>query len=248
MGKFKNKETTMKKTLIISNFITAILLIGILVIEKYPQRIYNRIIVNSDVKPSSFLDNPNYNEITDFYTVYSGQKNIVMLGNSLTNRISWTELLDREDVANRGIGSDITEGFINRLKFVLNVKPKICFIEGGVNDLAKNINNETIIKNLNLIVDTLQKNNVLPVLITVTYVTDKYQDAKNFNSKIKTLNTQIINLAKLKNIKLIDLNPMLTAGDFLRTEMAIGDGIHYSAKAYIIWKTEINKILEQEKI
>ena len=60
-----------------------------------------------------------------------------MLGNSLTNRISWNELLVRDDIANRGIGSDITAGFINRINFVFNVKPKICFIEGGVNDLGQ---------------------------------------------------------------------------------------------------------------
>ena len=120
----------MKKTLITTNIITAIFLIGILVTEKYPQRVYKRVnSIFADQKSQySFLDNPSYIELTDLYTVYSGQKDIVMLGNSLTNRISWNELLVRDDVANRGIGSDITAGFINRINFVLNVKPKICFI------------------------------------------------------------------------------------------------------------------------
>jgi hypothetical protein len=31
-----------------------------------------------------------------------------MLGNSLTAGVDWNELLDRPDIANRGIGGDIT--------------------------------------------------------------------------------------------------------------------------------------------
>jgi lysophospholipase L1-like esterase len=244
------RKLTMKNTLITTNIITAVLLIGILVIEKYPQRICKRVnLIFAIQKPQySFIDNPNYVELTDLYTVYSGQKDIVMLGNSLTNRINWNELLDRPDIANRGICSDITAGFINRINFVLNVKPKICFIEGGVNDLSHNINNEIIIKNLNTILDTLQINNVKPVLTTVTLVAKTCRDAKNFNLKIKKLNTQIIKLAISKKIDLIDLNPQLTDGDFLRSENAIADGIHFTSKAYKIWREKIMKIIEQEKI
>ena len=254
MGKFNRAQTmrqlTMKKTLITTNIITAILLIGILVTEKYPQRVYKRVnSIFADQKAQySFIDNPSYIELTDLYTVYSGQKNIVMLGNSLTNRISWNELLVRDDIANRGIGSDITAGFINRINFVFNVKPKICFIEGGVNDLAQNINNEISIENLNTLLDTLVSNNVKPVLTTVTLVTKTYRDASNFNLKIKKLNIQIKKLAISKKIELIDLNPRLTDGDFLRSENAIADGIHFTSKAYKIWKEEIMRILEQEKI
>ena len=151
----------MKKALIISNIITIVILIGILLIDNYPKIIIKNIETfftgTSIPKTKSFTHNPFYEEAIDFYTVYTGQKNIVMLGTSLTSHISWVELIGRDDIANRGVGSDITKGFVNRLYFVLNVKPKICFIEGGVNDLAYNINNETIIENLNTLVDTLLK-------------------------------------------------------------------------------------------
>lgn len=244
------RQLTMKKTLITTNIITAILLIGLLVAEKYPQRVYKRInsIFRDKKHQYSFIDNPSYLELTDLYTVYSGQKNIVMLGNSLTNRISWNELLGRDDIANRGIGSDITAGFINRINFVLNVKPKICFIEGGVNDLEQNINDEIIIKNLTTLLDTLLSNNVKPVLTTGSLITKINSDAGNFNLKIKKLNNEIKKLAIGKKIELIDLNPRLTDGDFLRSENAIADGIHFTSKAYKIWREEVIKILDKEKI
>lgn len=243
-------ELTMKKTLITTNIITALLLIGILATEKQPQRVCKRVnsILAHSKPPHSFIDNPSYIELIDLYTVYSGQKNIVMLGNSLTNRISWNELLVRDDIANRGIIADITAGFINRIDFVLNVKPKICFIEGGINDLAQNINNKIIIENLNTLLDTLLSNHVKPVLTTVTLVTKTYSDASNFNLKIKKLNIEIKKLAISKKTDLIDLNPRLTDGDFLRSENAIADGIHFTSKSYKIWREEIMRILEQEKI
>jgi lysophospholipase L1-like esterase len=242
----------MRKTLIITNIITGILLLVLLLLNKYPQRVYNRIDAYFNdrplLKPHSFLDNESYLEATDFYTTYNGQKNIVMLGNSLTYRINWGELVGRTDIANRGIGSDITSGYMKRLNFVLNLNPKICFIEGGVNDLGFTIHQDTTIKNLNAIVDTLVNNKIKPVLTTVTYVTKAYNDAINFNQKIKELNQQIIKLAKEKKILLIDLNTRLKDGEFLKTEYSIGDGIHFTSKAYLIWKEEILKILEQEKI
>jgi len=199
-------------------------------------------------KTYSFLDNPAYSELTGFYSVFSGQRNIVMLGNSLTSRISWNELLERDDVANRGIGSDITEGYLNRMKYVLNLKPEICFIEGGVNDLAHAISNEQIIKNLNMIVDTLVIHGIIPVLTTLTYVTDFYKDAFAFNQQIKDLNDSIVRLACDRNIYIIDLNPYITDENLLKPEFAINDGIHYNAKTYLIWKREILKILEIENL
>jgi len=245
MGKFTD-QTFRTKILLITNIITGAILIGFLLSDKYTQQTYS--IHNPPIKRHSFLDNTSYIEQTDFYTVYVGQKNIVMFGNSLTYRINWGELLERTDVANRGIGSDITSGFINRLNFVLNLHPKFCFIEGGVNDIAFNINQDSTIRNLNYIVHTLLNNKIKPVLMTVTYVTKSYPNAIIFNQKIKVLNKQIIKISKEKGISLIDLNLRLTDGEFLSPEYAVDDGIHFKSKAYLIWKAEILKVLEQEKI
>lgn len=240
----------MKKTLIITNIITFALLIGVLVLERQPK------LKNQSLLPDfatlydtySYVDNPNYAEYTDLFTAYSGQKNIVMFGNSLTNRVSWNELLNRNDIANRGIDSDITEGLINRIEFVLNVQPKICFIEGGINDLEKNIDEKIIINNLNTIVDIFYKNNIKPIITTVTLVAKNSNDACNFNTKIKKLNAQIIKLAQKKKIVVIDLNPKLTDGTFLKSEYAFADGVHFTSKAYKIWREEILYVLKRENI
>ncbi len=224
-----------------SQIINTILFVGLLLMGNFST-------AQEQQKTYSFRDNPAFSELTGFYSVFSGQRNIVMLGNSLTYRISWNELLERDDVANRGIGSDITEGYLNRINYVLNLKPKICFIEGGVNDLAHEIGSDEIISNLNAIIDTLKYHRIIPVLTLVTLVTNFYKDAATFNHRIKQLNQHIINLAERRKIELIDLNPSLTNGDFLRHEFALSDGIHFNVKAYLIWKKEILNRLELEKI
>ena len=60
-----------------------------------------------------------------------GKKDIVMLGNSLTDGAEWNELLDNRHVKNRGIVGDIVQGYIDRLEPILKGQPKKIFILGG---------------------------------------------------------------------------------------------------------------------
>lgn len=193
----------------------------------------------------SFLNNYKYLERMEFFSLNSGQKDIVFLGNSLTERGDWENIMNRNDVSNRGIGSDITEGFINRIYDVFRLKPRICFVEGGVNDLGRQIAQDTIIRNLGIIIDTLRGEGIIPVLNMVTYLTDyyKWHEPKEFNDRIKKLNKAIKALAKKKKVQVINLNPKITDGKFLLEQYAIPDGIHYTDATYQLWKDEIVKIL-----
>lgn len=195
----------------------------------------------------SYLDNPQYFSRIELFAVEKAQKSIVMLGNSLTEFGQWDTILERADVANRGIGSDITEGYINRMNYVFNLDPKICFIEGGVNDLGRKVPQDSIIRNLVILIDTLRRKGIVPVLTAVTYLADNYtaHDPKAFNSRVKSLNRAIKVLAKQKKVKLIDLNPKISNGSFLIKKYAIDDGIHYTEETYSLWGKEIIKVLDR---
>ena len=235
-------------------FITSITMSSLGMILLIPALSFGAIKVKTDTLPVkkvySYSENPHYFKRMELFAKQKDLKNIVMLGNSLTEGGHWDEILKRTDVANRGIGSDVTEGYVHRINDVFDLKPKICFIEGGVNDLARYIPQETIIRNLAILIDTLRSKNIIPVLNAVTYVADNYRalNPPAFNSSIKDLNRAIRALAKEKKVRLIDLNGKITDGKYLLKKYAVADGIHYTADTYSLWRKEILKIVDKLKI
>lgn len=225
------------------NLMFAACLIAIVIHEQYIYRIYNRISpsIPLPANPESSLT---YKEQVDFYSIYTQQSDIVMLGNSLTHKILWNELLGRPDVANRGIGGDLTAGMLHRMSYVLDQNPKICFIEGGINDLDAGISIDTIYHNLQKIVTILQAKNIIPVLTTVTYVTAIYPGHYAMNASITRLNEKIYQLIKTNDLQVVDLNLWISKNSELIPIYARDDGNHLTSKAYLVWKKEILRILK----
>lgn len=238
---------TSVRVLVITNLLTLLTLIMITVRENYPGRIYNRIIA-PDPFGWDYRWNQSYYTYISAYPLYEKQKNIVMLGTSLTAYAEWHELLNRPDVAGRGIGGDITKGFLERLNYITALKPKIVFIEGGVNDIGHDIPQDSIIKNLETIVSTLQAQNIKPVITAVTLLAENYKNANISNHKIRQLNEQLLKLAQHYNTCFIDLNPYVSGPDFLNPQYALTDGVHFTDKTYSVWKCEVEKVLQHEKL
>lgn len=238
--------------LIITNTISAAALLWLFFYGDYHQRLIRKLRVSKSVVQTqapasySYHENDSYWEQTEFHSLFETPKKIVMLGNSITFRMNWFELLNRPDVANRGIGSDVTAGFVNRVGTILKLKPRICFIEGGVNDLGVRVPKDSIVYNLRLLIDTFHKNGIKPVLTAITYVRPPFTNADSFNLKITELNRELKQLAAQHRIPLIDLNQRLSEGNRLRAEFAQKDGVHFTAAAYLVWKEEIEKILKHE--
>ena len=202
------------------------------------------------VEEYNYLYNSKYHAKTSIYPLYTKERKIVMLGSSLTDNANWDELLDRSDIANRGIGGDVSEGMLERMNYVINVKPQICFIESGINDIAKGFSDEIILENLNSIIDILEENNIIPVLNTVSFITSESESKRRVsrNKNIKRLNDKIIHLAQEKNISIIDLNTYISKNNALMPEFAIDDRIHLSDLTYEIWTAEIQRILNEKGI
>lgn len=67
------------------------------------------------------------------------------------------ELFDDLHVKNRGITGDITAGVIHRLDEIANRKPAKVFLLIGVNDLARNVTTDSIVKNIFLIINSFTR-------------------------------------------------------------------------------------------
>ena len=56
---------------------------------------------------------------------------VIMLGDSLTAKANWKELLNQEGIINLGINGDTTKDILFRLDTVVEINPKIVFFNGG---------------------------------------------------------------------------------------------------------------------
>jgi lysophospholipase L1-like esterase len=201
-----------------------------------------------------YKKNPNYDLQIDLYEIYkTKQADIVMLGNSLTHGANWNELLGRNSVVERGIPSDVLEGFLHRMQYVYTLKPKICFILGGLNDIYNWIPVEEIYYNYIRIVEGLRRRNIKPVIQSTLYAGKDWgkdwggtpEINAGRNKEVMKLNKLLKDYAKRNNIDFIDLtDEMSTPDNFMRPDLT-WDGVHLNAKGFNIWAKEVDKILRQ---
>ena len=85
-----------------------------------------------------------YQRTTLFQQLPIHSTDIVFLGDSQTNGCEWSELLGNPNVKNRGISSDVIQGFSDRLDPILKGKPAKIFVLGGVNDVSHNLSADSI--------------------------------------------------------------------------------------------------------
>jgi len=233
------------KKLLILNIILLTALAIITIKEDYHKRLIYKINSKLSSENKKFNSYWEYKHETELYKYYNKEGNIVMLGNSITYRANWNELLNRNDIINRGIGNDLTEGMVNRLESVINVNPKICFVMGGGNDINKGISPEIIASNINTIIKKLTENGIKPKIFSIIHVSETFPDFKNVNIEITQTNNLIRNLCSADSVSFIDLNLTLSKNNMLKEEYSF-DGIHLSALGYNKWKEIITPIITHE--
>ena len=174
---------------------------------------------------------------------------IIFLGNSLTEYGDWPKLLNDPTVVNRGIAADNTFGVLERLDDVISRQPKKLIIEIGINDIAQNIPEDIIAKNILTIVQRVRDRSpqtlisVLSILPTNDNVKNEYPDAYNKHKQINSLNTQLKHAAKDNRFIYVDLASALSDKDGkLDIKYANADGLHLNDAGYYQWITLLKKL------
>jgi len=151
--------------------------------------------------------NPNYALQLGIYDVYkTKQADIVMLGNSLTHGANWNELVGRSNIVERGIPSDVTEGIFERMNYVFKLKPKICFLLVGLNDIYNWTPVENIYFNYVRIINLLKAKEIIPVIQSTVYAGKKWPNSEERNQEVIKLNKLLLEYALKNEIEFIDLN------------------------------------------
>jgi lysophospholipase L1-like esterase len=131
-----------------------------------------------------------------------------MLGDSITAQGEWAELFPRAKILNLGLGSDTSAGLLNRLRDVIDRKPRIVFLMIGVNDFLMDIPVELVATHIQFIAVRLAANGIVPVVQSTLYVTNDV--GKNLNGRIKTLNGLLRSWCAERAIIYVDLNNALS--------------------------------------
>lgn len=166
---------------------------------------------------------------------------IVFVGNSITDGAEWSELFSNNNVKNRGISGDISEGVYERLGNVVIGKPAKIFLMIGVNDIARGIEPSVIVDNMQKIIKKIQNDSPK----TKIYIQSLLPINADFNmfqehmkpQMIKDINQQYKALAQKHKLIFIDLyNHFLEKGTDKLAPKYTNDGLHLMGDGYLLWR------------
>lgn len=182
-----------------------------------------------------------YQRATLFEQLPVTSKDIIFLGNSITNGGEWCELFQNKHVKNRGISGDICMGVYDRLEPVLKGKPAKIFLLIGINDVNRGASADTIVGQIKRITQKIKNDSPKTKLYlqSVLPVTDHY---KMFGGHTKhwkmigEINEKLQLLAQKEEVVYIDLYSHFV--DPSTGKMSIdytNDGLHLLGKGYMKW-------------
>lgn len=176
-------------------------------------------------------------------------KDIVMLGNSITEGGKWNSLLGKDNIRNRGISGDYAGGVLARMEQITKGKPEKVFLLIGINDISNDIPSDTIIHNITKIVSEIkQKSPKTKIFLqSIMPVNESFGRFKKINGKtlaILDTNKKIEQLAKKEHVHFINTYPLLVEKNThtLRKELT-NDGLHLNQQGYEVWTKELKKHL-----
>lgn len=211
--------------------------------------------------------NPNGQEkYTDYYykrvAEFAGQppitsRDIVFLGNSLTEGGSWSEWFPATEsklarkgghIRNRGIIGDVAMGIYDRLYQILLGKPRKIFLLVGVNDISHDLTADSIVFMIGRVVERIRVESpdtklYIQTLLPFNESFKRYKRLEGKSPVVLQVNEGIKKLAKQYRITCIDLYPYFLEtkdGMDLRSDLT-RDGLHLTSPGYGIWVKRIKK-------
>lgn len=166
-------------------------------------------------------------------------QHIVMLGNSLTERGAWADLLQDSLVVNRGIGGDCVAGMTARLGAIVAGKPRALFLMAGVNDLIfSKITPEALLGQYERLLDAIRAASPrTTVFIQSLLPLDETQNEAWFagkNARIEAFDSLLRETARRRGLDYIDIRSRMARDGRMPAEYTV-DGIHLNAAGYAVW-------------
>lgn len=165
-------------------------------------------------------------------------RDVVVVGDSLTERGEWWELLDRP-VANRGVAGDTVEAVRARLDDVAALDPRVVFVLVGVNDLLAGASPEALAARHAALFGELRAR--LPharvVAESLLPIRDELvaRDAALTGATVRRANELCRRGAAAAGVDWLDVHARLADPDGELDARYSSDGLHLSGAGYRAW-------------
>lgn len=178
-----------------------------------------------------------------------GKKDIVMLGNSLTDGCEFNELLGNRHIKNRGIVGDIVQGLIDRIDPIIKGQPKKLFIMSGVNDISHDVSADSIARVTEKLIVMVKQGSprtkiYLQSLLPFNNDVREWKLLKDREHVVIEANILLEEVAKRQGVTWVNLYPLFVDDQGrLRADLT-NDGLHLMGKGYLIWRDALKPYLK----
>lgn len=192
-----------------------------------------------------------YQRSTLFEMLPVDSDDIVFLGDSQTNGCEWHEMLGNPNVKNRGISSDVIQGFADRVQPIIDGRPAKLFILGGVNDISHDLTPDSIATAMrNLIVKVRRGTPATKVYLQSLLPIDnsfrRYKAMTGKESVIVETNKLLKKVAEETGATWIDLySRMIDPATGNMRKGLTNDGLHLLGAGYAVWRDAVLPYVEE---
>ncbi|WPJ97842.1 GDSL-type esterase/lipase family protein [Coraliomargarita algicola] len=169
------------------------------------------------------------------------EQRVIFLGDSITDNWKLDEYFPGEGFINRGIGGQVTEQMLARLRQdVIALNPSIVCFLGGTNDIALGYSNEAILSNIRSIAKQCRESGIRLIISSILPISNYHKDreARRERSKLRpparilALNDGLRAIAVEEDADYLDLHTVLVDSSGQMPADFSSDGLHPNSKAY----------------
>ena len=206
-----------------------------------------------------------FNRIEEFKKRPIGKDKIVFLGNSITKGGGdWGKRLNANNIVNRGISGDYTDGILNRLEEIIHYQPRAVFLMAGINEYWSDnsdrpyITPRHVAENIIKICRRIKEKSPVTEIFIQTILpvnNQQYLDVKkvDYNFLLSdygpTVNEQVRQtnsiLMRNEEFTVIDLHKLFLNDESILDTTLSSDGIHINEKGYQVWVNEIRSFVHR---
>lgn len=180
-----------------------------------------------------------YQRATLFKQLPVGKKDIIFVGNSITNGAEWCELFNNKRIKNRGVSGDTVEGVLDRLTPITDGKPKKVFLMIGVNDLIRGKSPDSIAMIIEKIIIKIKQDTPKTKLYLQSVLPANRNFKENVLSQdaVRGMNERLMKIALAQQITYVDLFSHFKAenSDGMNLKYS-NDGLHLMGEGYLLWR------------